>query len=152
MSIKKQCKICNKIFFVSPSRERIKNCSVICGILSRQTKIKISCARCKKYFFVTRYRYNNNLVKFCSKKCFGMSNRGKNNYLWKDKNASYRTIHNWVTRHFGSANHCSDCGLNIIPKGKKRYFQWANISKKYKRDISDWKQLCVKCHKFFDKT
>ncbi len=28
----------------------------------------------------------------------------------------------------------------------KRYFNWANISQEYKRDIKDWKQLCKKCH------
>lgn len=38
-----------------------------------------------------------------------------------------------------------------IPEGKKRYFQWANISGEYLRIVSDWKQLCVKCHKKFDK-
>jgi len=27
---------------------------------------------------------------------------------------------------------------------------WANLSGQYKRDISDWVELCAKCHKNFD--
>jgi hypothetical protein len=42
------------------------------------------------------------------------------------------------------------CGLDKIPDGKKRYFDWANISGEYLRDFSDWQQLCKLCHKAFD--
>ena len=62
----------------------------------------------------------------------------------------YRRLHNWVARYLGKANHCEKCGLNKLPPNKKIYFHWSNISKKYKRELTDWKQLCVKCHKAFD--
>ena len=32
---------------------------------------------------------------------------------------------------------------------KKRY-HWANISGEYKRDLTDYKRLCVSCHRYFD--
>jgi len=47
-------------------------------------------------------------------------------------------------------NHCEICGLEEIPKGMKRYFDWAHISDEYKRDLDDWVQLCRKCHYQFD--
>jgi hypothetical protein len=33
-----------------------------------------------------------------------------------------------------------------------RKYEWANISKIYKRDISDYVQLCKSCHMLFDLT
>mgnify|MGYP001566361475 CR=1 FL=1 len=77
--------------------------------------------------------------------------KGKNHYKWRGSKVGYRALHSWIVRYFGKANHCEECGLDRIPEGMKRYFQWANLSGKYKRDIKDWKQLCVKCHKLFDK-
>lgn len=69
----------------------------------------------------------------------------------KGENASYSAIHTWVKGVFGKATHCENCGAKHIPKGKKRFFEWANISGKYKRDITDWWQLCIICHRGFDK-
>jgi hypothetical protein len=34
---------------------------------------------------------------------------------------------------------------------KPKSFQWANISKKYLRDFSDWMQLCASCHAKYDR-
>ena len=31
-------------------------------------------------------------------------------------------------------------------------FEWANISGEYKRDLNDWMNLCVSCHKKYDYT
>ena len=76
---------------------------------------------------------------------------GEHHPSWKGKKVGYMALHSWVRKQLGSANHCEVCGLDKIPEGKKKYFQWANISKKYKRDLVDWKQLCYKCHKLFDK-
>lgn len=68
-------------------------------------------------------------------------NSGKNNYLWKGDNVGYRTLHCWVQRHLGKAQGCSN-----DPTHKSARFHWANISGEYKRDLSDWKQLCIKCN------
>ena len=63
----------------------------------------------------------------------------------------YRKIHKWIAEQLGKAAHCEDCGLDKIPVGMKWYFEWANKSKEYKKVLEDWKQLCRKCHRKFDK-
>ena len=75
---------------------------------------------------------------------------GSEHVLWKGNRVSYSALHHWVRRKLGSANHCVECGLDEIPIGKKKYFDWANISGNYQRDLKDWKQLCKKCHVAFD--
>src|SRR3990167_1565072 len=71
---------------------------------------------------------------------------GKNHYAWTGDKASYSALHMWLHLHLGSAKKCETCGLKQRKNGKKSYFHWANISHTYKRDLKDWKQLCVKCH------
>lgn len=70
---------------------------------------------------------------------------------WKGEDVGYRALHAWVEKKMGKAKRCEECGLTQIPSTKKRYFQWANISREYKRDLVDWKQLCIKCHKAYDR-
>lgn len=69
---------------------------------------------------------------------------------WKGQNVGYRALHRWVEKILGKAKRCVLCGLIKKPNGMKRYFQWANISREYRRIPEDWMQLCVKCHKFYD--
>ena len=74
--------------------------------------------------------------------------RGENHYKWKGVNVRYRGLHSWIQRTLGKPNECKMCGL----KDKNgRRFHWANISRKYKRELDDWIRLCVKCHKKYDK-
>jgi len=74
--------------------------------------------------------------KFCSKIC-GDKGRLK-------KNPAYSTLHKWVYRNLGKAKKCEKC--NMV-KGR---IEWANKSKKYKRNIDDWFQLCIRCHMKYD--
>lgn len=78
-------------------------------------------------------------------------NIGNSNPNWKGNKAGYRALHYWVERQLGKAKSCVQCGLSEIPKGFKRYFGWANKSHRYERDIKDWMQLCMPCHKNYDK-
>lgn len=64
----------------------------------------------------------------------------------KDK-VGYRGIHCWIVKLLGKPDKCSYC---LNDKLKHRQYQWANISHQYKRDITDWIRLCVKCHKAYD--
>jgi len=71
---------------------------------------------------------------------------GSGNPMWKGNEVSYRSLHKWVERWLGKPSKCIDCG--VIANGHK--IHWANISKKYKRDLDDWIRLCAKCHKHMD--
>lgn len=81
---------------------------------------------------------------------FGRDMTGEKSPVWKGDKVSYRGLHVWVEKHLGKPQKCEHCGINKIPKGYKRYFQWANISHEYKRELTDWIRLCVKCHRAFD--
>lgn len=61
---------------------------------------------------------------------------------WKGDAIGYSGIHMWVRIKYGRADHCEGCGVI----GAKRY-EWANISLRYSRDRSDWRQLCTSCHR-----
>ena len=67
-----------------------------------------------------------------------MSN--ENNPQWKGQEASYSAHHHWVKRKLGKPNHCEHCHKT---EGR---FEWANISKEYKRDLKDYISLCYSCH------
>ena len=71
--------------------------------------------------------------------------RGENNAQWKGEEAGYGSIHDWVKLRLGKPNYCQHCKAT----DKKKY-EWANISKKYKRDLNDWIRLCVSCHDEYD--
>lgn len=57
----------------------------------------------------------------------------------------YNTKHKWINSHFGKARSCCNCDNTT----DKRY-HWANISKTYKKDRSDWINLCAYCHWSYD--
>lgn len=71
---------------------------------------------------------------------------GQNNSRWKGDNAGYSAKHKWVTRHYGKAKTCENCGNTEASK-----YEWANLSKLYLRDIEDWMQLCKSCHVKLDR-
>lgn len=70
---------------------------------------------------------------------------GENNKLWKGSNVGYVSLHTWLVRNYGKACKCEFC----YTLDAKRY-EWSNKSGEYKRDISDWMQLCTKCHRSYD--
>lgn len=54
--------------------------------------------------------------------------------------------HKRVWKLLGKATRCDSSLCN----GKSKTFGWANISGDYSEDVSDWKQLCMSCHKKYD--
>ena len=72
--------------------------------------------------------------------------RGKLHHAWKGDAVSYRGIHVWVVNNFGQPDKCESC--ETVSTGHSMH--WANISREYKRERSDWKRLCTKCHGKFD--
>lgn len=61
--------------------------------------------------------------------------------------ASYNAKHKQIHRLYGKADHCDN---PECPRTSKR-FEWSNKSGTYSRDVSDWQQLCSKCHYKYDK-
>ncbi len=68
----------------------------------------------------------------------------KTEFKRKSIDLTYQGIHSWVRRKFGNANKCEQCG-DIYD------INWANKSYEYLEDISDWMQLCNKCHMRYDR-
>jgi len=64
--------------------------------------------------------------------------------LWND--LGYMGKHKRIWTRLGKAFHCEDSFCNK----KSKTFGWANISGKYEESTTDWKQLCMSCHKKFD--
>lgn len=74
--------------------------------------------------------------------------KGKEHWSYKhDDRLSYRGLHLWVVTALGQPTKCESCGLGGLT-GRK--IHWANISREYKRIVTDWARLCAKCHKAFD--
>lgn len=71
---------------------------------------------------------------------------GEKNYAWKGDDVSYRELHKWVERYYGKPSFCEHC-----LSGKKKLYDWANVSGEYKRDRDDWIRLCRGCHIKFDR-
>lgn len=65
---------------------------------------------------------------------------------WRGDEVGYFGVHDWLTKHFGQPVGCDDCGTD---DPAKRY-EWANISGEYRRDRSDFRRLCKKCHNDLD--
>lgn len=64
---------------------------------------------------------------------------GDQNHRWLGDAVGYKGLHAWVRRHLPKPNVCQEC-KHALP------YDLANISQKYRRDISDWEWLCRKCH------
>jgi hypothetical protein len=134
-----------------------------------------NCGTCKKPVKV----YPSELQRehFCSKKCAGIAHSkrmkgrksslkgiktgripkmayvkndprivGENNPRWAGDDAGYMGKHHWIKKVLGKANKCEFCHT------KETYqYEWANKSGEYKKEISDWMQLCTKCHRKYDR-
>lgn len=67
--------------------------------------------------------------------------RGVNNNFWLGDDVGYSGLHRWIRKELGNPNKCTKCETKIA----KRYV-WANKSGLYKRDASDWVELCNSCN------
>ena len=172
------CQHCKKIMYVKQSdidRGRAKHCSRACNNKSRagvelvNTKVKLICKICGDSFKVSQCRGNK--AKYCSSKCFGISEMGKKRHTqkhsieskikmslsrrnkamgkengnWKGGVDEYGSIHDWVEVRLGRPKKCDICGSE-----NQRYYDWANKSQQYKRDLNDWLRLCRLCHARYD--
>lgn len=130
------CQKCYKNYLVANSREKTsKYCSKIChnsvagkagglagkGVTRNKGVIRKDLSERNKIFKITKEKH----------------------YLWKGDEVGYGALHAYIRRNFGKAIKCEKCFST-------KSIHWANKSHKYKRDRSDWFQLCSSCHKRYD--
>ena len=145
--IKKNCLQCQKVFFVFPSLDRIACCSKVCSnfikkgkspwnkgkLWSKEIKEKIR----KSSMGRVAWNKDKKVVKIADEK----------HWCWKGDDVGYVSLHTWIARKLGKPKKCQYCGIDNL---RPRQFNWANISRQYKRDLTDWIRLCTKCHKAYD--
>jgi hypothetical protein len=144
---------------VSMGNSTISHRDPTTGRIVGNPKIEYECRMCS----VTFEEYSSNKRKFCSRTCsdaFSSLNpnkgvfkkghpgiRGEAHPNWLGDNVTYSAVHHWLSTNYGRPKSCETC---YTEDPDKRY-EWANISGDYKRDRSDYKRLCKKCHIAFDR-
>ncbi len=127
----------------------------------RFTGIFQKCWLCNKEYYVQKARIGQSV--YCSIKChLTIKNKtapktafkpkdsrvlGDKNIMWRGNDAGYSAIHKWLYRQLGKANYCSNCNTTDAKK-----YEWANISKEYRRNVADWISLCTSCHQRYDES
>lgn len=82
----------------------------------------------------------------------GRATVGAANGQWKGESAGYAAKHHWVRKHAVRTGTCSECGGTPEPgRGGRASTEWANVSGEYLRDLDDYLELCVPCHKAYDR-
>jgi hypothetical protein len=61
------------------------------------------------------------------------------NPQWKGDDVGFNSLHEWIRNHKPKTNRCEMCN-------EEKRLEIANISGEYKRDITDYKWLCRRCH------
>lgn len=82
-----------------------------------------------------------------TKKKMSLVRKNERHPGWKGDGVKYRGLHSWVARQFGKPTKCEHCGR----VGYGRQIHWASRNHEYKREISDWFQLCSSCHGKYDR-
>ena len=106
---------------------------------------RITIGRWRKKFGIPSRKFSSEAIAKMSRDKKG-KNTNEDNHNWKGDKAGYKVIHDWVKIRKPKPKNCEECGI------RKDYLELANISGEYKRDINDYRYLCVKCHKIFDNT
>lgn len=139
----KKCKVCGKTY------EKPYTCG-----LPEWKERKFCSAPCRQ-----KGKDSSHLKRYYIKKGQSLSKKtqfkkgetaGEKNAKWKGDKASYWAKHIWVSQHFNKTGICEICGESKQIKNAKYGTQWSNISGKYLRIRTDWRELCVKCHKNLD--
>lgn len=142
------CSSCSKSFNKDPYR--VKKCRThYCSNECTKTGKLVDCPTCRNQFYVSAAVQRSGKGIYCSKKCnhVGLSVRYKDegSPSWKEGKLTYSGIHAWVRRKKGAPKKCELCGDT-----EKGYYEWANKSGNYLRDLEDWIRMCKKCHNDYD--
>jgi hypothetical protein len=77
--------------------------------------------------------------------CRSCFQKGDRNHSWVGDKVGYFALHQWIRKYYGSPKKCDHCGITDA-----KHFEWANISKKYLRDRSNYIRLRSHCHHLYD--
>jgi len=96
--INKECPICKKVFALTLKKKKIRYCSRACAHVTLRRKIQVSCKTCNKLFFTKPYSINNGGGKFCCRKCYDISQKGripqnkgkKNPLMWGENHPNFK--------------------------------------------------------------
>ena len=128
--IEKPCKICGKMMILVPS----------------YVKSKATCSHECMVEYARKCNLGRKVPKEQRKRISQAQSEEKSSH-WKGTNVGYSALHKWVKRQLGIPRYCAYCQK---VKRSHRQYNWANISKTYKRELSDWIRLCASCHKLYD--
>lgn len=110
-----------------------------------------NCEECMELFKYKPAVEKKGNARFCSRICQSKwqskERLGSIHSFWKGDDVGYVALHSWVARRLGKPMTCQNCDDT---SRSNRSYQWANLSHKYKRDLSDWARLCASCHKLYD--
>lgn len=70
---------------------------------------------------------------------------GNLNGLWKGEDASYGTLHDWLSLHYPRKGRCESCGAT----GRTEH-AFLRHPEKHTRNRDDYRELCVPCHRRMD--
>ena len=74
-----------------------------------------------------------------------LSKQGSEHSHWKGDDATYSSKHKWAQKHFNKTGTCEDCGKTPKPRKNSEFgTHWHSLS--YKRERTDWEELCQSCH------
>ncbi len=159
MKVQFVCNYCGDIFKRYPRFDRpIRNkfCSRICNDKGRNVwnrGLTKKDPRVAKAAFAahnaTRGKpaWNKGLTKETDERVLKYIRTEEKHHQWKGDMVGYEGLHDWVSRQLGNAFWCFKCmSVNDI----STIYDWANISREYKRNLTDWICLCRKCHKGYD--
>lgn len=148
-------KICFKCNTSKPISEYYRHPQTIDGHLgkckdctksdSKVRTVKRICAECDKPFMTwpSEIKRRTGGGNTCSRSCYYKYQPKILEQKWSG-NTNYARLHKWVYRKLGNPSKCEFC------KRTDGKFEWSNISRTYKEDLSDWQRLCIKCHRQYD--
>ena len=87
-------------------------------------------------------RRNNILSRVAAKR----NQWAENNHMWKGESASYKAMHQRLTKRFGQPKRCEICGTI----DRRKSYDWANLTGDF-GNTDDYRRMCRSCHRKYDK-
>lgn len=141
------CKICNQIFYVKPSHQKLgwgKYCSTICRSKAQLNGINVICYICSKEIYRSKARQKKSLSGkyFCSKSC---QTKWRNGYFIGDKHPNWSggtSVYRHILKKNGKSPVCVKCGLN-----DERILSVHHLDHdRQNNNISNLVWICLNCH------